>query len=184
MSGESMTTNPVDPGDIRTLTLDYAELLTSLGGDETVDTSTWELPDDLVKVDDDKNPTSTSIEIDFTSAIIGRNYTCYNTVTISPSGQRRRRAMIIPVRDAATFSQASTAKATLDAIRAAMAKTATRAQLRRTIGDKSIEWMSMSELLIAETKFQQLYNQERRNEKIRQGAPFLKNVHTRFLPPG
>jgi hypothetical protein len=66
-----------------------------------------------------------------------------------------------------SYDGRSAAKQTLDAIRAAMAKTATRAQLQRTIGDKHIQFMTMAELLIA-----------------KHGAPFLQNVHTRFLPRG
>jgi hypothetical protein len=182
-SSDSMRTNPVDPGDLRTFTLDWAELLTSLGGAETIGDSTWEVPEPLIKADDDKYNTSTSIQLDFTDAVIGRNYVCYNRVTTSSGLHRRRRALIIPVRDAATFSPASNVKETLDAIRAAMARRATAAQQSRTIGNTTIQFMSIPDLIVAETKFQQLYNQERRAERIRNGEPLLKTVHTRFVLP-
>jgi hypothetical protein len=176
-----MTTDVCDPGDTRTFVLDYTAHLAALGN-ATIDASTWDVPDELEVIADDFDTHTTSIKIKFAATKIGFNYTCYNTVTTN-GGDVRRRAMVIPVRDASTFSGPSQTKTILDAIRAAMAKSATRAQLRKQIGDKTIEYMSMSELLIAETRFQQLYNQERRSERIRQGAPFLKNVHTRFLPP-
>jgi hypothetical protein len=181
MSNASMMADAADPGDIRTFTLDYAPHLAALGN-STIDDSTWDVPDHLEVIADEFDNTTTSIKINFAAAKIGTNYTLYNRITTN-GGDSRRRAMIIPVRDSATFSGPSETKAILDAIRAAMAKSGTRAQLRKQIGDKTIEYMSMSELLIAETRFQQLYNQERRSERIRQGAPFLKNVHTRFLPP-
>jgi hypothetical protein len=177
-SNENLTAASVDPGDIRTFELNYAE---DLSGDSIVE-SEWDVPLELVVVVDDFNDALTSIKIDFASAVIGRNYSCYNRI-VTNGGDSRRRAIIIPVRDAATFSVPTQTKEILDAIRAALAKSATRAQLRKTIGDKSIEYMSMSELLVAETRFQQLWNSERRAERIRQGAPWLKNIHTRFLPP-
>lgn len=77
----------------------------------------------------------------------------------------------------------SEAKQTLDAIRAAMARSATRAQLRRTIGDKSIEYMSMSELIVAESRFAQLVNAEARNERVNQGGSFFQTIYTRFRDP-
>jgi hypothetical protein len=177
-----MRTDAVDPGDVRTFTLDYVDLLTALGGDVVITDSSWEVPVELTKVADDKTSTTTSIKLDFANATIGTDYVVYNRIA-TDGDDARRRALIIPVRDAATFSPTSNVKATLDAIRAALAKNATRAQLRRSIGDKSIEFMSVSELLVAETRFQQLYNQQRRAEKARQGAPFLKNLHARFVPP-
>jgi hypothetical protein len=182
MSGNSMTTNPVDPGDARTFELDYTQLLADLGG-ATIATSEWDVPDGVTQVGSPAiaGPL-TKIKLDFANTVIGRNYTVYNRIETN-GGDKRRRAMIIPVRDSSTFSQPSEVKATLDAIRAAIARVATAAQRSRSIGGTTIEFMSMQDLIIAETKWQQLYNQERRAERLRSGAPFFKNVHTRFVRP-
>jgi len=181
MSDAVISVNPVDPGDKRTITLDYATLLASLPAGAKISASSWELPAELLQVGDDVfSDTTTSVKIDFASARVGHNYTCYNTVE-TDNGEQRRRAIVIPVRDAGTFNQASTIKETLDAIRAAIAGNATRAQRSRQVGDKRIDWMTPQELIVAETRFQQLYNQEKRNEAIRAGEPFMKTVHTRFV---
>lgn len=178
----SMMTDPVDPGDVRTFSLDYAELLANLG-DATIAESEWEIPDELEQVGDPAHTnTTTSIKLDFAGAAIGTNYTCYNRIETN-GGDKRRRAMIIPVRDAVTFSPASNVKQTLDAIRAAIANRATASQQERTIGNTTIRFMTIPDLIVAETKFQQLYNQERRSERLRNGEPFFKTVHTRFVPP-
>lgn len=81
---------------------------------------------------------------------------------------------------AVAYDGRSWVKQTLDAIRAAMAKRATAAQLRRSIGNTSIEFMSMTELIVAETRFAQLYNQESQKERLQKGGPFLQNVNIRF----
>lgn len=175
-----MTVDPVDPGDKKSFKLDYSVLLAQLGPSAKIVTSSWELHPDLQQLAVGFDNTTTAIKIDFANASIGSNYTCYNHIE-TDGGDARRRAMIVPVRDSATFSQASNLKETLEAIRAAIAKNATRAQLRRTIGDKAIEWMSIDELLKAETRYQQLYNQEKRNERTRAGEPFVKNIHARFI---
>lgn len=184
MSNGSMTTDPVDPGDVRTFKMEYAAMLSALGSNIVITDSAWEVPDDITVIDEDTadNETSTTIKLDFANATKGRNYTLYNSIEIT-GGDKRRRAMILPVRDAATFSPASTVKETLDAIRAAIAGVATRAQRTRTIGNTTIEFMSMQDLIIAETRWQQLYNAERRAERLRNGEPFFKNVQTRFVPP-
>jgi hypothetical protein len=87
----------------------------------------------------------------------------------------------LAVTDAATvYDGRSETKKTLDAIRAAMAGRATAAQSERTIGNTTIRFMTMADLLIAETRWQQLYNQEVRAERLRNGAPFLQNVNIRL----
>jgi len=143
MSDQVVAVDPVDPGDKRTFTLDYAAFLKTQPAGTKLATSSWELPDDLVLIDtdDQHSDTTTSIKIDFAQARIGSNYTCYNTVA-TDNAETRRRALIIPVRDAASFSASSTVKETLDAIRAAIAGNATRAQRSRQIGDKRIDWMT------------------------------------------
>lgn|SRR5215471_1488701 len=179
---ESTITDPVDPGFKKTFTLDYTSMLAGLGGATTpkLTASTWEIPAELVELSSSFSDTSTQIKIDFAASVIGHNYAIYNDV-VTDSGEARRRALIIPVRDAASFTDASDLKATLDAIRAAIAQTATRAQLRRQIGDKAIEWFTPEQLIAAETRYQQLYNAAKREERVRQGDPFISNIHTRFV---
>lgn len=82
-----------------------------------------------------------------------------------------------------TYDGRSEIKQTLDAIRATIAKRATAAQLRRSIGNTQIEFMSMTELMIAETKWQQLYNQEVRRARAAKGESAFRMVHTRFVRP-
>jgi len=177
---DNTVTDPVDPGYIKSFPLDYAAELAGITATAKITASTWDLPADLVKVSDSFTDTSTEVRIDFAAAQIGFNYPVYNSIVID-SGDARRRALIIPVRDAATFVDTSELKATLDAIRAAIAQTATRAQLRRQIGDKAIEWMTPEQLIAAETRFQQLYNDALRKSRVRQGDPFMATIHTRFV---
>ena len=78
----------------------------------------------------------------------------------------------------------SEVKQTLDAIRAAIAGRATQAQLRRSIAGTMIEFLSITELLAAETRWSQLYNQEVRQARAQAGEPFMATIHTRFVNPG
>jgi len=174
-------TDPVDPGDVKTFAQDYAALLAEISATEKITASSWETPAELAVISNTFDDTSTAIKLDFTAAVVGLNYACYNSIE-TDSGEKRRRSIVIPVRDAATFSgTAAEYKATLDAIRAAIANTATRGQLRRQIGDKTIEWMSIEELMKAETRFQQLYNDAKRAERVAQGGSFSTMIHTRFV---
>jgi len=174
-------TDPVDPGDVKTFVQDYTAILAEISAGEKITASSWELSADLTVIGEAFADVSTKITLDFIAASIGVNYACYNSIT-TDGGSKRRRAIVIPVRDAATFSgTAAEYKATLDAIRAAIAQTATRGQLRRQIGDKTIEWMTIEELMKAETRFQQLYNDAKRNERVAQGGSFANMIHTRFV---
>src|SRR5215831_7826948 len=154
-------TDAVDPGYIKPFTLDYS---TELPTGAKITASTWEIDADLTELVQSFTDTTTTIKIDFARAGIGNNYGLYNSVTFD-NGEARRRALIVPVRDAATFVDTSDLQATLEAIRAAIAQTATRAQLRRQIGDKAIEWMTPEQLIAAETRFQQLYNDALRKSR-------------------
>jgi hypothetical protein len=177
---ENTVTDPVDPGYIKSFPLDYAAEIAAITGATKITVSTWDLPDDLVLVSEKFDDTSTEVRIDFAGARISLNYPVYNSIELD-NGDARRRALLIPVRDAATFVDTSELKATLDAIRAAIAQTATRAQLRRQIGDKAIEWMTPEQLIAAETRFQQLYNDALRTSRVRSGEPFMATIHTRFV---
>jgi hypothetical protein len=77
----------------------------------------------------------------------------------------------------------SEVKKTLDAIRAAIAGRATQAQLRRAIAGTMIEFMSIEDLLKAETRWTQLYNAELRGDRAQAGEPFMATIHTRFVLP-
>ncbi len=80
----------------------------------------------------------------------------------------------------ATYDGRSEVKQTLDAIRAAIAGRATAAQQQRTIANTTIQFMTITELMLAEKRFQQLYNQELRAERIANGQPAFQNVYLRF----
>jgi hypothetical protein len=83
----------------------------------------------------------------------------------------------------APYDGRSEIKKTLDAIRAAIAGRATQAQLRRSIAGTMIEFMSITELLAAETRWTQLYNAEIRGERVQAGEPLMATIHTRFVLP-
>jgi hypothetical protein len=86
--------------------------------------------------------------------------------------------------DAGTaYDGRSETKQTLDAIRAAIANRATAAQQQRTIANTTIQFMTITELMIAETKFQQLYNQEVRRARAAKGESAFRFVRTRFVRP-
>lgn len=80
----------------------------------------------------------------------------------------------------AAYDGRSEVKQTLDAIRAAIAGRATAAQQERTIGSTTIRFMTVPDLLLAEKRFQQLYNQEVRRERVAKGLPAVQNVYIRF----
>jgi hypothetical protein len=168
--------DPVDPGYIKKYSLDYSGEI----GTAKITGSTWQADADLATSGDDFTDTATEIVIDFAAAELGINYAVYNTVTLD-TGEARRRALIIPVRDAATFTDTSELQATLDAIRAAIAQTATRAQLRRQIGDKAIEWMTPEQLIAAENLFQNRLNAAIRRSRVASGDPVMATIHTRFI---
>jgi hypothetical protein len=83
----------------------------------------------------------------------------------------------------AAYDGRSEVKKTLDAIRAAIAGRATAGQQERAIGNTTIRFMTIADLVIAETKFQQLYNQEVRRARAARGESAFRMVRTRFVPP-
>ena len=113
---ENTIQDPVDPGFKKKYTIDYAAEI----GPAKITGSTWELPAELAASAEAFTDTTATVTIDFAAAVRGGNYAVYNSVALD-SGEARRRALVIPVRDAATFVDTSELKATLEAIRAAIA---------------------------------------------------------------
>lgn len=68
----------------------------------------------------------------------------------------------------------------LDAIDATIERRATSDQMSYQIGNRSLSRMAPAELLEWRKYYAQLVAAEKRREKIRQGAPFLKEIKARF----
>jgi hypothetical protein len=99
------------------------------------------------------------------------------------SGQTKCKAALGPVNASAVFDGRSEIKKILDAIDAAIKKKATADQLEYVIGSRQLRRYSMTELIALRTQYAKLYSQELRAEKLKQGAPFFKNINVRFVEP-
>lgn len=158
--------------------IDWSDLLTGLGG-VTIASSEWEVPDALTIVVAGSNTSTTAkIKLAPAEAIAGR-YTVYNKITTS-GDDTRRRAILIQVRDAATFNEPSDLEESLEAVRAVMTNTATKNQKSYTINNRQLQRYDMTELLALESRLTTLVRESRMANALRNGAPFLKNVQTRF----
>jgi len=162
----------------RTYTIDWAKELAALGEGVTIEDSVWTVPDGLTVIGEDAH-TDTQTSVKLGGGIANSNYTLYNKITTS-SGDTDRKAIGIEVRDAATFDEPGEAEAALAAVRAVMRGTATKQQKEYTIGNRHVVRRDMTELIALESRLIQQVNQERITKSLRQGVPFLKNVHTRF----
>ena len=174
-----MTVDPVDPGDIRTFTLDYSTLLADLVSGSISD-SAWDVPSGLTIVAQTKTSKTTSIKLSFESASVGRNYTLYNTVELA-GGDSRRRALTIPVRDSAFFdagpssapSQAERIVAEIDNL------------IERSTGGDTYEYevdgnrkrtYTRTELLEVRKTYQRKVNSERRRKRVAAGGDFFQTI--------
>lgn len=83
-----------------------------------------------------------------------------------------------------SFDGRSQIKRTLDAIGAMIAGKATLDQQEYTIGPRQLRRYPISELITLRDKYQSLYNQELRAEKLKKGTGgVFKNHYTRFRQP-
>lgn len=82
-----------------------------------------------------------------------------------------------------TLDNRSQAKKILDAIDAMMIGKATLDQQSYTIGNRQLSRIPIPELLKARTHYAKLYARERRAERLKTGAPYLKTVLVRFDRP-
>lgn len=68
----------------------------------------------------------------------------------------------------------------LEVVRAVLSKKATADQMSYTIGNRSVQRYTLTELNTIEKRLVQLVNAERRAARIRRGEPFFQNVAARF----
>lgn len=99
------------------------------------------------------------------------------------SGEVTAKAGFLVVDPTMTVDNRSEIKKTLDAIDAAIKGKATKDQMEYAIGNRQLKRYSISELIEARTLYAKLYSQERRTEKLKQGAPFAKTIRVRFKNP-
>jgi hypothetical protein len=98
-------------------------------------------------------------------------------------GQTEVKAGLAAIDAATTHDGRSVAKTIIDAIDALMLGKATRDQAEYTIGNRSLKRTPVADLILLRERYAQIYAREQRAEKLRQGAPFLKNIYTRFTRP-
>jgi hypothetical protein len=99
------------------------------------------------------------------------------------SGKTIAKQSLATVETDEAYDGRSAVKKTLDAIRAAIAGRATAAEQSRTVANTTIQFMTMQDLMIAETRWQQLYNQEVRRARAARGESAFRMVRTRFVRP-
>ena len=145
---------------------------------ETIETLEWTIPEELTVIDE-PDPTGAVTTIKLGGGVLNSNYKGYSKITTSDENVFRR-AFGVQVRDAATFDEPGDAEAALAAVRAVIRGTANKQQKEYTIGNRHVVRYDMTELLALESRLIQQVNQERITKALRQGVPFLKNVHTRF----
>jgi hypothetical protein len=102
---------------------------------------------------------------------------------IVDSGQVEVKAGLAAIATSATYDGRSNAKKILDAIDAMIAAKATKDQQEYTIGNRMLKRIPIPDLIALRTRYAQIYAREQRGEKLKQGAPFFKNVYTRFTRP-
>jgi hypothetical protein len=100
------------------------------------------------------------------------------------SGHVDVRGSLKSVSTSTTVDDRSEVKKILDAIDAMVLGKATLDQQSYQIAGRQLVRIPINDLLSLRTRYAQLYNRELRAEKIREGAPFFKNIHTRFDVPG
>ena len=168
-----------DPEATRTYSIDYADYLAGLGPGVTIATSEWTVPDGITQEGlATNNDTTTSIKL--SGGSIRTDYIVYNKITTS-DGDSDRRALIIQVRDAATFSEPSEHEARLAAVRVALDKAVAKNAAEYQIANRMKREHSIADLITLESKLTALVNQARQAAALKQGHPFFQNIHTRFL---
>lgn len=161
----------------RTYEIDWSDYLQGLGGEVTISESAWTVPDGLTIEGQSIDGSSTLIKL--SGGTVNVNYTIYNKITTS-EGDIDRRAFLVRVRDAATFNEPGDVAEALAAVRAMLKGKATKDQKEYSINNRQLVRYDMAELLALESRLTSLNNQDRMGAALRNGAPFMKNVQTRF----
>jgi len=171
-----------DPEATRTYTMDWSDYLADLGNGVTIVDSEWDVPDGLTVLSSSNTDTTTKIKV--SGGTVNCDYTLYNKITASNAdADVDRRALLIQIRDASTFTEPTDNEIALDAVRAMLAQKATRDQKEYTIANRQLKRYDMTELLALETRLTQLVNSERRRTAARKGLPVIQNIYTRFSNP-
>lgn len=82
-----------------------------------------------------------------------------------------------------SFDGRGPVKRVLDAIDATIEGRATSDQHMYMIGNRQLMHIPIEGLLSLRTRYAQLYARELRAARLKDGAPFFKNIHTRFTRP-
>ena len=160
----------------RTYEIDWTDYLEGVGAN-AITASEWTVPDGITLDDQSIDGTSTFIKL--SGGTVNANYKIYNKITAS-SGDIDRRAFLVRVRDAATFTEPGDTEEALAAVRALLKGKATKDQKEYSINNRQLVRYDMTELLALESRLTSLNNQDRMGAALRNGAPFMKNVQTRF----
>lgn len=166
-----------DPEATRTFSFDWSDYLTALGG-ATISTSEWTVPDGLTQEGAATN-TDTETKIKLSGGTVNTNYIVYNKITTS-GGDIDRRALLIQVLDAATFSEPSEHEARLAAVRVALDKAVAKNAAEYQIANRMKREHSLSELMEMERDLVQRLNSARLAAKVKKGGSIFETVRTVF----
>lgn len=167
-----------DPEASRTYAIDWSDYLAALGDGVTISGAEWSVPDGITQVGD-AAISSAVTSIKLTGGTVKTDYTVYCKITTSGEDTDRR-AIVIQVRDALSFTELSEAEIQLAAVRVALGKAAAKNTSSYQIAGRMKSEHSLSELIALENRLVQIVNQERQTRALRNGSPFLQNVLTRF----
>lgn len=99
------------------------------------------------------------------------------------SGEVKAKAGFLSVDPTMTVDNRSNNKKILDAIDAMIEGKASRDQQEYVIGQRQLKRIPIPDLIALQTLYAKRYSQEKRAEKLKQGAPFAKTIHVRFKNP-
>ena len=145
----------------------------------TISDAEWTVPEGLTQ-EGGPAATNTVTSIKLSGGEQNTDYTVYCKITTS-TDESDRRAIVIQVRDAATFTEPTDAETQLAAVRVALGKVAARNQQEYQIAGRMKREHSIPDLLALESCLIGRVNQERLRRSVRNGAPIVQNVHTRFV---
>ncbi len=153
-----------------------------LGENASIVTSVWTVPDGLIL-------SSQEITGGYICSVLiaggedKRDYEVTNKITTA-AGLINVRSFRLQIRAHLSPDVASTsrAKQILDAIDALMIGKATKDQAEYQIGDRMLKRYALSELIALRTHYSRLYSMEQQAARLKSGAPFFKNILTRFDP--
>jgi|GEM_PF-6017751 len=167
-----------DPEASRTYTFFWSPYLALLGTGVTIANAVWTVAEGLTQ---DGAPVADgdTTAIKLSGGLVGRLYTSYCKITTS-GGDTDRRALLISVQDAATFSEPTENETMLAAVRAALGKSATKNVEEYQIANRMKRERSFTDLLAWENRLVTLVNSERLANRTRNGGSLFQTVHGRF----